>query len=90
MMKVRKHTSKIHSALICKCVYVPNPDLQTSLASHSATSKGENLILKVWVAPGLMIPTLGSTEKGGRSGSPSIRHDTLSKELAGLTPNLLL
>ena len=70
---------------VCVCVY-----LQTSLAWYSATSRGEKRMRRVCVCPGRMVPQLGSTEKGGSSGSPSSRADTLPSELAGRRADTLL
>ncbi len=64
-------------------------DLQIKLALNSATSRGENRMWKVWLAPGLINPTSGSTLKGGSSGSPSSKEDILCRELAGLSGVLL-
>lgn len=44
---------------------------------------GENFTQKVWLSPGLMAPTLGSTRNGGRSGSLSNMIDTLPREEQG-------
>ncbi len=44
---------------------------------------------KVWLAPGMINPTSGSTLKRGSSGSPSSREDTFCRELAGLSGVLL-
>lgn len=57
--------------------------LQSSLPEYLATAKGEKRMLNVWEAPGPSTPALGSTLKGGNSGSPRRRRARPARALEG-------